>query len=45
MMLRVLILTAVIVLAIFNALFSPHTFLVFALQGIWYPPILPAPGA
>ena len=43
MMQRVFILVAIVVLAIFNAMFSPHTVLVFALQGIWYPPFLPAP--
>ena len=43
MMQRVFILVAIIALAIFNGVLSPHTFLVFALQGIWYPPFLPAP--
>lgn len=35
--------SAVILLAIFNGIFSPYSFTVFALQGIWYPKILPAP--
>jgi hypothetical protein len=30
-------------LAIFNGMFSPRSFIVFALQGIWYPAFLPAP--
>jgi hypothetical protein len=34
---------SVMALAVFNGIFSPHTFLVFALQGIWYPPFLPSP--
>lgn len=38
-----LIMAAVVALAIFNGIFSPHSFLVFALQGIWYPAVLPSP--
>jgi hypothetical protein len=33
----------VFALAIFNGAFSPRSFLVFALQGIWYPAFIPAP--
>jgi hypothetical protein len=33
----------VLALAIFNGVFSSHSFLIFALQGIWYPTVLPAP--
>jgi hypothetical protein len=43
MMKQILVYGAVVVLAIFNGIFSPHSFLVFALQGIWYPSFLPAP--
>jgi hypothetical protein len=43
MMKQVLVYGAVVALAIFNGIFSPHSFLVFALQGIWYPSFLPAP--
>jgi hypothetical protein len=38
-----LIYSTVFALAIFNGIFSPHSFTLFALQGIWYPKILPAP--
>ncbi len=37
----ILIYGAVAALAIFNGILSPHSFTVFALQGIWYPSIFP----
>jgi hypothetical protein len=40
---RLIIFVGVIALAIFNGLYSPRSFLIFALQGIWYPTALPAP--
>jgi hypothetical protein len=43
MMKLVLVYGAVVALATFNGIFSPHSFLVFALQGIWYSSSLPAP--
>jgi hypothetical protein len=42
-MIRLIILGLVAALAIFNGIFSPKAFMVFALQGIWYPSALPAP--
>jgi hypothetical protein len=39
----VLIYGFVLALAVFNGIFSPYSFVVFALQGIWYPAVLPAP--
>jgi hypothetical protein len=30
-------------LAIFNGVFSARSFVIFALQGIWYPAFLPSP--
>ena len=43
MMWRVMIYCAVVALALFNGIFSPKSFVIFALQGIWYPSFLPAP--
>ncbi len=43
MMKLFLIYSVVLVLAVFNGIFSPHSFMVFALQGIWYPVFLPSP--
>lgn len=43
MMKHILIYGLVVALAIFNGIFSPQTFTVFALQGIWYPSFWPAP--
>jgi hypothetical protein len=40
---RVLVYCAVAALAVFNGIFSPKSFVIFALQGIWYPGFLPAP--
>jgi hypothetical protein len=40
---HMLIYGVVVALAIFNGVFSPQTFMVFALQGIWYPAVWPAP--
>ncbi len=40
---RVVIYCAVAALAVFNGIFSPKSFVIFALQGIWYPNFLPAP--
>ncbi len=34
---------AVAALSVFNGIFSPKAFMLFALQGIWYPGFLPAP--
>lgn len=39
----VLIYGFVLALAVFNGIFSPYSFVVFALQGIWYPAALPVP--
>jgi hypothetical protein len=39
----IFIYVGVLALAIFNGVFSSYSFLIFALQGIWYPPVLPAP--
>jgi hypothetical protein len=43
MTVRLLFYVSVVALAIFNGIYSPRSFLVFALQGIWYPGFLPAP--
>ncbi len=43
MITSVLVYAVVFALAIFNGIFSPHSFTIFALQGIWYPKVLPAP--
>lgn len=43
MRVRTVIFIGVVALAIFNGIYSPRSFLVFALQGIWYPAVLPAP--
>jgi hypothetical protein len=43
MMKHILVLVAIAALAVFNGIFSPHSFVVFALQGIWYPAFLPSP--
>jgi hypothetical protein len=40
---RVVIYCAVAALAVFNGIFSPKSFVIFALQGIWYPSFLPPP--
>jgi ABC-type Co2+ transport system permease subunit len=40
---RVVIYCAVAALAVFNGIFSPKSFVIFALQGIWYPSFLPGP--
>jgi hypothetical protein len=40
---RVLVYCVVALLAVFNGIFSPKSFVIFALQGIWYPSFLPAP--
>jgi hypothetical protein len=40
---RVMIYSLVAALSVFNGIFSAKTFLIFALQGIWYPAFLPAP--
>jgi hypothetical protein len=42
-MIRALIYALIAGLAVFNGLFSPKSFVIFALQGIWYPSFLPAP--
>jgi hypothetical protein len=42
-MIRIIAYIAVAALAVFNGISSPKTFMVFALQGIWYPGFLPAP--
>jgi hypothetical protein len=36
-------LAVIAALAIFNGVFSPRSFVIFALQGIWYPAFLPSP--
>jgi hypothetical protein len=41
MIIRVLIYMVIAALALFNGVFSPKAFTVFALQGIWYPTFLP----
>ena len=38
---RMLMYLAILGLAIFNGIYSSWSFLVFALQGIWYPGFLP----
>lgn len=43
MMKQFVIYAALIALAAFNGIFSPVSFTVFALQGIWYPSFLPSP--
>ncbi len=43
MKISLLIYAAVLALAIFNGIFSPYSFSLFALQGIWHPKFLPAP--
>jgi hypothetical protein len=43
MMWRGLMYCVVAALAIFNGIFSPKSFVIFALQGVWYPSLLPAP--
>jgi hypothetical protein len=40
---RVVVLIAILALAVFNGVYSPRAFMIFALQGIWYPGFLPAP--
>lgn len=40
---RVVVLIAILALAAFNGIYSPRAFMIFALQGIWYPAFLPAP--
>ncbi len=40
---RAVVYGAVAALAVFNGICSPKTFVIFALQGIWYPSFLPAP--
>jgi hypothetical protein len=42
MMKHILIFAGVTSLAVFNGIFSPYSFVVFALQGIWYPSYLPS---
>ncbi len=42
-MIRIFVYSAVAALAVLNGISSPKTFMVFALQGIWYPGFLPAP--
>jgi hypothetical protein len=43
MTVRLYVYVILVGLAVFNGVFSPQSFLVFALQGIWYPAILPMP--
>jgi hypothetical protein len=43
MMVRITLFGLIVALVIFNAIYSPFSFLVFVLQGIWYPSFLPAP--
>lgn len=43
MMRQILIYGGIAALAVFNGIFSPHSIMVFALQGIWYPSFLPSP--
>jgi hypothetical protein len=40
---RAIMYVLIVALAVFNGVFSPRSFVVFALQGIWYPEVLPAP--
>lgn len=40
---RTATLLALLALAIANAFLSQNLMMVFALQGLWYPPLLPAP--
>jgi hypothetical protein len=42
MKMRVLLLVLLLALAVFNALYSSRTVMIFALQGIWYPQSLPS---
>lgn len=42
-MTRIACYLVVAALAAFNGVFSPKAFVVFALQGVWYPFFLPAP--
>jgi hypothetical protein len=42
MMIRILIYLAIAALAVFNGIASPKAFTIFALQGIWYPSVLPS---
>lgn len=43
MITRLGLLATILALAIFNGIYSPQSFMIFALQGIWYPAFLPAP--